>query len=90
MDIDPPVELEEQGKYLCNICDKRFFHTSSYEAHKLVHSKHDLSSSSEESMPSTPQKCKICKKKFSSTIKRRLHDIKYHSNQIEKEILAVL
>ena len=89
MEINAPIELEEQGKYSCNICEKRFFHKSSFEAHKLVHSNHDLSSSSEGSIPSTPQKCKICKKKFNCTLKKRLHDMKYHSNEIEKEVLAV-
>ena len=89
MELNDLPELEESGKYSCNICDKRFFHKSAYEAHKLVHSNHDLSSSSDGSMMSTPQKCKTCKKKFSSTIKRRLHDMKYHSEEIEKEVLAV-
>ena len=91
MEINASIELEERGKYSCNICDKRFFHKSSFSAHKLVHSNHDLSSSSEESMSyvSTPQKCKICKKKFNCTLKKRLHDMKYHSNEIEKEVLAV-
>ena len=81
--------LEEPGKYVCKICDKRFFHKNALETHKLVHSELDLSSSSEGSIPSTPQKCKICKKKFSSSVKRRLHDIKYHGEDMEREVLAV-
>ena len=97
--IDDVPEIESEKKYFCGACDKSFYHRSALDAHQLIHSTLDLSlsinsseTSSEASNPGSPNKCKSCKKKFSSSLRRKIHDMKYHTDAVgtKLEILAVL
>ena len=85
-------EIDTSEKYFCKSCDKSFYHRSALEAHQLIHSTLDLSTSSEDSNQGSPKKCTSCKKKFSSTLRRKIHDMKYHTDAVgtKLEILAVL
>ena len=97
--VDESSEIESDKKYFCGACDKSFYHRSALDAHQLIHSTLDLSmsinsseTSSDSSTPGSPNKCKSCKKKFSSSLRRKIHDMKYHTDAVgtKLEILAVL